>query len=215
MKRKLFLLTAIILSFSLFFSACSPRLVGEAKAKEAGLAYINKIFDVNETEATVKYEEREGVTFVDGYGVHKGNEEPNRVYVITVRSNEIENGYYAEVNAVTGEAYCASKALELLKPMTAEQQARADDLYAQDKEWAKVLCNTAAKETPHEASRWFFAKFRPDKPILPLIDICSEDPVELGHEVISYYYVVVLDGSIYNLSFVWPTFELQSINRIN
>lgn len=55
MKRKLFLLIAILLSLSLFLTACSPRLISDATAKEIGLAYINKIFDVNETEATVEY----------------------------------------------------------------------------------------------------------------------------------------------------------------
>ena len=197
-------------------SGCTPRLIGEAKAKEAGLALINFIFDVKETEATVEYEEREGFTYQYGFAIHKGNEEPDRVYIIKVRPNEDGNfDYYAEVNAMTGKAYIAQKAWELLKPMTAEQQARADDLYAQEEEWSKVLQSTAEEETNPEAYQWFRNKFRPDKPMLFPIFSLSEQVPDRRNMIESEYYIVVEDGSIYTLLMSWPSFEVVRIEKIN
>ena len=55
MKRRMVaLVIAICATFTLF--AFSPDIVSEAEAKEAGLALINQVFDVNETEAIVKRE---------------------------------------------------------------------------------------------------------------------------------------------------------------
>ena len=54
MKRKLYLLTAIVLVFSLFLTAGKQADIGEAKAKALGLTYINTLFGVHETEATVE-----------------------------------------------------------------------------------------------------------------------------------------------------------------
>ena len=210
------ILLAMISCASIALSGCKPHLVGEAKAKEAGLALINKVFDVNETEATVEYEEREGFTYQYGFAIHKGNEEPDRVYIIKVRPNEDGNfDYYAEVNATTGEAYIAQKAWELLKPMTAEQQARADDLYAQEEEWSKVLQSTAEEETNPEAYQWFRKKFHPDKPVLFPIFLLSEQVPDRRNMIESEYYLVVQDGSIYTLTMSWPSFEVVRIEKIN
>ena len=216
MKRKIVILIVCILCVSLLFSACSPRLVGEAKAKEAGLAFINMVFDVNETEAVVEYHEYVGVTYEDGYAIQYGTEEPDRVYVIKVNPNEIGNfDYYAEVNAVTGEAYRADKAWELLKPMTAEQQVRVDELYTHDETWSSALFEAAEPETGPEAMKWFQDKFHPDAPMLPMIYPGSSEDEVLRHAIDVEYYVVLRDGTIYLLSMVWPTFEILMIERIN
>ena len=60
------ILLAAIACAALAFSGCTPHLVGEAKAKEAGLAFINKVFDVNETEAVVTLVSHTGVSYIDG-----------------------------------------------------------------------------------------------------------------------------------------------------
>lgn len=210
------ILLAAIACASLALSACSPRLVGEDKAKEAGLAFINKVFDVNEIKATVEYEERAGFTYVNGCSVHYGTEEPIRVYVIKVNPDEIGNfDYYAEVNAVTGEAYRADKAWELLKSMTAEQQTRADELYSQEIEWSKVLQSVAQQETTPEAEKWFKDVFHPDAPILSTIFFLSEGDSFLRNGIDVEDYIVLLDGTMYSLDMVWPTFEVLSITRVS
>lgn len=216
MKRKIVILLVFILCASLFLTGGKPKLISEDEAKEAGLAFINKVFDVNETEAVVEYQERAGVTYEGGYAIQYGTEEPDRVYVIKVNPNEIGNfDYYAEVNAVTGEAYRADKAWELLKPMTAEQQVRVDELFTHDETWSSALFEAAEPETGPEAMKWFQDKFHPDAPMLPLIYPGSSEDEVLRHAIDVEYYVVLRDGTIYLLSMVWPTFEILMIERIN
>ena len=41
MKLKKAILLLLLLSLAFVFSACSPKIVSETKAKEAGLAFIN------------------------------------------------------------------------------------------------------------------------------------------------------------------------------
>ena len=57
-KRKLLI---AILCISLLLSGCSPRLIGETKAREAGLAMIQQAYGVDLTDAvvTVEYQERD------------------------------------------------------------------------------------------------------------------------------------------------------------
>ena len=78
MKKKLLI---FIICAVLSLSACSPRLVGEAKAKEAGLAMIQQAYDVDltDTEVTVAYQERAGVTYEDGFMIQYGTEDPVRL----------------------------------------------------------------------------------------------------------------------------------------
>jgi len=63
MKKKLLI---IIVCITVLLSACSSRLVGEAKAKEAGLAFINQVFDVNLSEAIVEYRTHAAASYVKG-----------------------------------------------------------------------------------------------------------------------------------------------------
>ena len=79
MKRKRFLLTPIILVIFLAMTACGQKDIGEAKAKETGLALINLAFDVNETEAVVKMEERPGLSYINGIQATFGGRRANQV----------------------------------------------------------------------------------------------------------------------------------------
>jgi hypothetical protein len=43
----------LIVCISLFLTGGKPKLISEDEAKKAGLAFINMVFDVSETEAVV------------------------------------------------------------------------------------------------------------------------------------------------------------------
>ena len=85
MKRKLFLLTAIILSLSLFLSGCKQGDIGEAKAKEIGLAYINKMFDTSDTEAEITLQKQECYRDASGAMVTSGDSEFSERWIYYVR----------------------------------------------------------------------------------------------------------------------------------
>jgi len=214
MKRKLFLLTAIILSFSIVLSACSPRLVGETKAKEIGLGYINQIFDVNETEAIVEYEERPGVTYVNGCYAHYGTEEPHRVYVIKVNPNEIGNArYYAEVNAVTGFAYRAGRDTSAIL-LTEEQQKQANALGTLD-EFNPDTFLDIQKDAMSVVFELLQTRIERDVPIFRVYpDMIESDSVDFP-KVLLEYIIIVEDSTVYNLTLCWPSLDLTSVTIMN
>ncbi len=155
----------------LLLSGCSLRLIGEAKAKEAGLAIINQTFGVNETEAEVEYQETAGSTYVNGQKVQYGTEEPVRAYSVFIACGSDENPlYYAEVNAVNGFAYRVEKSESLLSKMTEEQRKRAEALSKID------ISDDAYQRTLNEsnpasvAADWVTEKFRPGVPTIAALE---------------------------------------------
>ena len=137
MKRKIFLLLAMILSLSLLLTACATKnsdveiVIGEEKAKEAGLALINHVFDVKETEATVTLQTLAGATYADGDYQQMGDEQP--IYYYTVATPQGTNGitdFTALVNAETGIAYSAEQSYSHVPKMTAAQREKWSKAYA-------------------------------------------------------------------------------------
>ncbi len=214
MKRKTVLLTAVFLMMSLTMVACSPRLVGEAKAKEAGLVFINKVFDVNETEATVTLVERPGLSYVNGIEAHLGDEKP--VYFYTIQVNLLADGnyrYYAEVNAVTGVAYRADKDPDTIV-LTQEQQKQAEALGSFD-DMQNTDTSAYVQEAINASEDWVRQNFERNKPILRIIqnncvtDSCSFPKVFIDN------YVVFIDGTIYNVEWCWPSMEITGFFMLN
>ncbi len=214
MKRKLAILLVSVTCVSLFLSGCTPRLVGEAKAKEAGLALINLAFDANESEATVKLNQRLGLSYVNGIEAHLGDEEP--IYYYTVKVGEQKDGnflYYAEVNAKTGLSYRADKSSSLIR-LTEDQEKQAAAIGTLDDLWTVDFSD--AEQTEIElSSDWVRERFEKSLPLLGTIanNIVSDSadfPL-----VRMDCYVVFVDGTIYNVERCWPTMEVTSVSLLN
>ena len=213
MKKRLLV---IFIGVAVLLSACSPRLVGEAKAKEAGLAMINQAYGVDLTDAvvSVEYQERAGVTYEDGERIQYGTEEPMRVYVIIINPDDIGNPeYYAEVNAVTGVAYRADKDESLLS-LTPEQQAQADaigdgdDLPVEDFDVDDANALKIGED-------WVRAHFEPDIPVLRTVpNSTMTDSVDFPLFFVDGS-VIFIDGTIYNVEVCWPAMEITSVYLCN
>ena len=212
MKQKAHVLA--ILLILLVLSACSPRLVGEAKAKEAGLAFINKVFDVNETEATVALENRPGLSYVNGIEAHLGDEKP--VYYYTIQVNLLADGnyrYYAEVNAVTGVAYRANKNPDTIV-LTQEQQKQAEALGSFDD---MIIDVTPYEQKAVSASEdWVRQNIERNKPFLSITPniTMSTDNVMFPKYLIENY-VIFIDGTIYSVEWCWPSMEITGFTILN
>lgn len=213
MKKKLLI---FIICAAVLLSACSPRLVGEAKAKEAGLAMIQQAYEVDLSDAvvTVEYQEGAGVTYEDGFMIQYGTEEPMRSYAVRVNPDEIGNAeYYAEVNAVTGVAYRADKSSALI-PRSAEQLAQAaaigdgDDLPVEDYE-----VDEAGALRLGEA--WVQEHFKPDTPVLRTVpNSTMTDNVDFPLFFVDGS-VIFIDGTIYNFEVCWPAMEVIGMYLCN
>ena len=212
MKQKAHVLA--ILLILLMLSGCSPRLVGEAKAKEAGLAFINKVFDVNETEATVTLENRPGLSYVNGIEAHLGDEKP--VYFYTIQVNLLADGnysYYAEVNAVTGVAYRANKNPDTIV-LTQEQQKQAKALGSFD-DMQNTDTSAYVQEAINASEDWVRQNFERNKPILSVIPNNTLTDNYSFPKMFIDNYVVFIEGTIYNVEWCWPSMDVTGFYMLN
>lgn len=206
----------VMICLALLLTACSPRLISEAKAKEAGLAMIHQSYgvDLADAEVTTEYQERAGVTYDDGFMIQYGTEEPMRVYAIRVNPDEIGNAeYYAEVNAVSGVAYRADKDISLIS-LTEEQQAQAatignvEDLPIEDFEDDEANALKTGED-------WVRAHFEPDIPVLrtvPNSTMTDSEDFPLIRVDVS---VIFIDGTIYYVEVCWPAMEVIGVYLCN
>lgn len=216
MKRKFILFFEIILSLTLFLTACSPKLVGETKAKEAGLALINQAFDVNETEAEVTYREYAGTSYVNGESIQYGDEEPVRVYEVIIPNGNDENPlYYAAVNAKTGVAYRAERSESFLTQLTDDQQAEGKELALMDNAdevYIKKLNESNASEI---VAAWVAKRLYSDVGVLSVLDNGFITDNVISPRVCMEYTVVFLDGAVYQASIYWPTMEILQVSILS
>lgn len=206
----------VMICLVLLLTGCAPRLVSEAKAKEAGLAMIQQAYgaDLADAVVTAEYQERAGVTYDDGFMIQYGTEEPMRVYGIRVNPDEIGNAeYYAEVNAVTGIAYRADKSRSLI-PRTEEQLAQAaaisieEDLPIEDYEVDEAGALRLGEE-------WVREHFEPDIPVLRTVpNSTMTDSVDFPLFFVDGS-VIFIDGTIYNFEVCWPSMEVIGIYLCN
>jgi hypothetical protein len=210
MKRKLFLLTSIILSFSLLLTACGQKDIGEAKAKEIGLAYINKMFDTSETEAEITLEKQECYRNASGAMVTSGDSEFSErwIYYVRVPLATTMTKYEALVIASTGEVIYAYQSNVNIR-LTDAQKKQADELYLETAEWEEKHMD-ALQALTHACFDWAKEKFNDNHLILLDANNGVIPPVKI-REFGRTYYVVTRDGKVYTVSMSWPSLELISI----
>jgi hypothetical protein len=216
MKKKVISVSICLLSVAFLFCACSPRLVSEAEAKEAGLALINQVFDVNETEAEVTYHEYAGTSYVNGTSVQYGDEEPVRVYEISIPQDDDENPlYYAAVNANTGVAYRAERNESFLSPITTDQQKQVEELLSIDiasDTYLKMLNESNASSI---VADWVSDKLHPGVGVMSVLDNGFITDNVITPRVCMEYTVIFLDGAVYQASIYWPTMDILQVSILS
>ena len=212
MKRRMVaLVIAICATFTLF--AFSPNIVSEAKAKEAGLAFINRVFNLNEKDAVVALYEREGAQYAGGDIQPSKDEEPVYYYQVAVMDEKTDVfRYAASVNAKTGVAYKATMNADLLSDMTAEQRKLADSAGTEnsmdhyDIEMVNIYCYQAARE-------FIINTIQTEVPILGYME--RGFGMEKFPEVSAGFYIVMRDGTIYNFDMAWPQMQICNFEILN
>ena len=218
MKRKILLLTAITLSFSLLLTACATKnsdvvtVIGEDKAKEAGLALINIAFEANATDATVELVENPDRTHADGSTARYMFEDPGREYIVKVAPEKGSNDYYfAFVDALTGVAFQAERAMSGID-LTEEQQKQAEALGTLDTYDPNSLipAQQDGQAVVNDLMKTRLEKLVPTLRVFP--DMIETDSVDFP-KIRLEYFVLMENGTIYNLTLCWPTMELVSVYR--
>lgn len=215
MKRKIFLLMGIILAFSLGLSACGQKDIGEAKAKEIALKYINQVFEADETEAVATREQMECYTDQAGALATSGDSEFSArwVYFVRVKMAETMTKYEAYVVASTGEViYANQHSVNII--MSDEQRDQAEKLYSEETIWGEK--HTEAFQALHLACYdWAIANLGEPRPIVLEADSGQMPDGAVQREFTGEFYVVTRDGRVYALSMSWPSLQVLSISLIS
>ena len=215
MKRKLFLLTAIVLVFSLFLTAGKQADIGEAKAKALGLTYINTLFGVHETEATVEREQL--LCYPYQAGAFKTDDDDASysrwAYHVQVLSASAMIKYEIYIVASTGD-WTDAYQNEMNIFLSDEQKERANSLYQEGVTWGKKHQN-AAKEVRQACYDWSALNLDESSPILLETDPGLQSRGALLRTFATKYYVVTRDGRVYSLTMHWPSMQVLNIDVVN
>ncbi len=215
MKQKAHVLA--ILLIILMLSACTPRLVGEAKAKEAGLAFINKVFDVNETEATVEYSEYAvDPQSQDQSTVQKRDVPVMRSYYITVmKENTDEVLYYAQVDAISGFAYSANRGAGTLSSLTDEQIKQAEELMKLPFGERDMMNRLYEAKLPQTVNDWVSARFEKQSQIMSVDYGSMQGDLIESQRVFIDCIVTFENGAVYVVDIAWPTLEINRVEILS
>lgn len=213
-KRMLLIFTCMSL---LLLSACTPRLVGEAKAKEAGLAFINKVFDVNETEATVEYSEYAVDPQSQDQGAEQKQDAPvMRCYSVTVmKENTDEVLYYAQVDAISGFAYSANRGSGTLSPLTDEQIKQADELVKLPFGERDMMNRLYEVKLPQTVNDWASARFEKQSQIMSVNYGSMEGDLIESQRIFMDCIVTFENGAVYVVDIAWPTLEINRVEILS
>lgn len=214
MKRKIFLITALILTFSVMLTACGQTGISEAKAKQIALDNINKMFQTNQTEATVTREQMGCLPDQAGAMATTGDGElaSRWLYIVDVPSRD-EGSYQAYIVENSGEViYLGQNESNII--LTDEQKQQGEQLlaaeadYGREHEKAFSLMKNACKE-------WAIANLNDAHPIL-LDALRGRMPEAPAREMFSAdFYVVTKDARVYCITIYWPSMQVLAIDVIN
>ena len=214
MKRKIFLLTAIILTVSLALTACTQGTINEAKAKELALDNINKVFQTNQTEATVTREQMGCLPDQVGAMATNGNAEDTSrwLYIVSVPSRDDEK-YGAYVVESTGEVIYLSQNENNIT-LTDEQQKEAETLLAAEADYGNMH-QKAIANLKIACEEWAIANLNDSHPIL-LDALRGKLPDQPATEKFSAdFYVVTNDARVYCITMYWPSMQVLNIDVVN
>jgi len=202
----------VMICLVLLLTGAKPKLISEDEAKKAGLAFINHVFDANETEAVVTYQEQTGATLIDGDYKVTGNEQPVYVYIVSAAKQEDgEYLYYAHVNAETGIAFAAFRNTVYDPELTPAEQKDLHDAREKGIGTESVYLRITT-ECENAAQKWISEKFELKVGILGFVEGGGSLDRAGGN---ANFYVVVRDGTIYHVTFSWPQLMVVDVTVLN
>ena len=214
MKKRLVI---IMFCVAVLLSACSPRLVGEAKAKEAGLAFINKVFDVNETEAVVYYGEYSADAQPQDHSAEqKQNVLVMRYYHVAVMKEHTDNVLYdAQVDAISGFVYSAQRFEGTLSPLTDEQIKQAEELAKLPYGQSEVMSRLYELKLPQNINDWMSARFEKQSKI-KTVEYGKMKENLIDENIVSMdCHVMFENGAVYVIEIILPTKQIDRIEILS
>ena len=215
MKRKIFLLTAIILTFSMMLTACGQTEIGEAKAKQIALDNINKMFQTNQTEATVTHEQNGCNPDQVGAMATTGNAEDTTrwYYMVSVPLSDATSKYEAYVVASTGEVISLSQH-DANIILTKDQEEQALQLYQDEKTWGEKHLDALSSLTDG-CRDWAIKNLNDSHAIVLEANRGHYPEGPISTTFTNNYYVITNDAKVYFITMQWPSMQVLNIDLVN
>ena len=210
MKRKLLLLTAILLSLSLLLTACGQKLYSEEKAKQNAVNELNKVFDASITDANILLMQHEARYFENDQIIQKDPETWVEYYRVSVDDMKGGTLYYAEVDAKTGTVTYVYRNAERIE-LTEEQENQANAIgsfagYSPDQ------FQQEQKDAAMVAVKWVQDKVEQDGDINHVTTKEIYTDQEMFPKLIFDCVVVMKSGTVYVVSVTWPAMQVVQAN---
>lgn len=219
MRRRIAIVLVLATLMSLLLSGCGQRIDENEANIGYGLEYINKIFHVNETEATLQ------TVYEDVYYFENGIREPvmatsgdgsivkDEFYLVTVAETESDPRYQAKYRSDWVDLYYVWQSEQNII-MTEEQTQKANALYAAEKTWGEKH-DAAFAELKDACVHWVEENLMDDDPVLVAAEDTGYDKGPITPSLKNRYYVVMMDGEIYQIEMQWPSMQVLSLQVIN
>ena len=219
MKRRIAFVLVIVSLMALLFSGCKQRESSDDLPIMYGLDDINKIFHVNETEATVQTVYEDVYYYENGVRTQAkatngdGTNIQDEFYLVTVGDPVSEPRYQAKIRSDWFSLnYVWQSEQNII--MTAEQTEKANALYAAEKTWGEKH-DAAFAELKDACVHWVEENLMEDDPVLVAAEDTSYDKGPITPRLKNRYYVVMLDGTIYQIEMQWPSMQVLSLQVID
>ncbi len=206
MKRKLFLLTAIILTLSFFLTACGQGSVIEDTAKENAINALNKAFDASITDANLILMQHEEIYFENDQIKQNDPETWVEYYRVSVDDEQGGSLFYSEVDARTSAVtYVYQNADKIELTAEQEKQAKAIGTFA---EYSANRFQQEQKDAASVAVKWVQDKMEPEGDVDHAVtkDIYTDQ--EMFPTLVFESIVVMKSGIAYNVNVVWPAMQV-------
>ena len=219
MRRKMGIVLVIALMTMFLFTGCGQRMDENEANIGYGLEDINKIFHVNETEATVQtiyqdvYNYENGVRTLAKATNGDGTNIQDAFYLVTVGDSDSEPRYQAKIRSDWYSLYYVWQSEQNIV-MSAEQTEKANALYAAEKTWGEKH-DAAFAELKDACIHWVEENLMDDDPVLLASEDSEYDKGPITTALKNRYYVVMLDGTIYQVEMQWPSMQVLSLTVVN
>ncbi|MEZ4627119.1 MAG: hypothetical protein R2912_03130 [Eubacteriales bacterium] len=130
-----------------------------------------------------------------------------QIYIVTISDQRLcADLYYAEVDAVTGVAYYATKNEFLLAPISSQAVSDSESNLSDEKENAS-LHNDCTKDAVCD---FVMRRFQKEVTLISPQGCCRWSGERTSQASIGYF-VTFADGAFYRIGFSWPEMDLNEL----
>ena len=213
MKRKIFLLLAIVLTITLLATACVPKNISEDEAEKTALAALNKTFDISLTKASVVLMQHPQTKLENDKIVNSKPEKWVEYYSVSVNGEKGGTLYLAEVDAKTSAVGYITRSADLVVP-TSEQAQKAASI-GTFKEYSADRFTAEQKDAGNVAVKWVQEVMEPESELhhATTQDIYTDK--DLFPTLIMETMVVMQSGNAYQVTVCWPAMQIVGVQILH